>query len=111
MKKKKPFCAWHKTYKKLNVGEQAFGKRDVGTVAASGPYISDYKSQRLEYLRSKAKWTSTKQFLLSFGKANSMMKPIEGKIDHGKYKKPSGTFRDPDDRTRWMNPYKGWRNN
>ena len=53
VKKKKPFCAWNKTYKKLNVGEEAFGKRDVGTVAASGPYISDYKSQRLEYLRAK----------------------------------------------------------
>eukprot|EP00944_MAST-04C_sp_MAST-4C-sp1_P010252 g10252.t1 len=111
IKKKKPFCAWNKTYKNLNVGEEAFGKRDVGTVAASGPYISDYKSQRLEYLRGKTKWISTKQFLLSFGKAKSLMKPLEGKIDHGKYKKPSGTFRDPDDRTRWMNPYKGWRNN
>jgi hypothetical protein len=111
LKKKKPFCAWNKTYKQLNVGEAAFGKRDVGTVAASGPYISDYKAQRLEYLRGKTKWVSNQQFLRSFGKAKSLMKPLKGKIDHGEYKKPSGTFRDPDDRTRWMNPYKGWRNN
>ncbi len=111
IKKKKPFCAWNKTYKKLNVGEEAFGKRDVGTVAASGPYISDYKAQRLEYLRGKTKWVAAEQFLRSFGKANSLMVPLKGKIDHGKYKKPSGTFRDPDNRTKWMNPYKGWRNN
>ena len=111
VKKKRPYNTWNKTYKQLNEGNEAFGQREVGTVAASGPYISDYKAQRLEYLRGKMKWVSPKSFTRHFGKAKTAMVPLMGKIDHGKYKKPSKTFRDPDNREKWMNPYKGWRNN
>jgi hypothetical protein len=111
VKKRRPFCAWDKTYKQLNVGEEAFGQRDVGTVTASGPYISDYKSQRLEYMRGKMKWVSPKMFQTYHGQANTLMTSTEGKIDHGKYKANTGMFRDPDNREKWMNPFKGWRNN
>eukprot|EP00945_MAST-04E_sp_MAST-4E-sp1_P005484 g5484.t1 len=107
VKKKRPYNTWNKTYKQLNEGNEAFGQREVGTVAASGPYISDYKAQRLEYLRGKMKWVSPKSFTRHFGKAKTAMVPLMGKIDHGKYKKPSKTFRDPDNREKWMNPYKG----
>jgi hypothetical protein len=108
----KPFSAWKNKYKELTRGEKAFSGRVVTGVAASGPYISQYKHERLEYMRSKQKWIDpNKQFRRHFGKASQVIgKNIKAGIaGSGDYRDPTNEFRDPDDRSKFMNPIRGWR--
>ena len=107
----KPFSAWTNKYKELTKGDKAFGERPVSGVAASGPYISQYKFERLEYMKSKQKWVGEKQFRRHFGKASQTIGKRQGGgvVSGGNFKDPSDEFRDPDDRSKFMNPIRGWR--
>ncbi len=110
-KKHKPWSAWERKYKELTSHDKAFSARPVSIgIAASGPYISAYKHERLDYMRSKQKWVSKQQFRRHFGKASTAIGMASGGIvGSGKYMNPSNTFRDADDRSRFMNPIRGWR--
>ena len=107
----KPFSAWRNKYKELTKGDKAFGERPVSGVAASGPYISQYKFERLEYMKSKQKWVGEKQFRRHFGKASQTIGKRQGGgvVSGGNFNDPSDEFRDPDDRSKFMNPIRGWR--
>ena len=107
----KPFSAWNDKFKKLTKGDKAFGQRAVAGVAASGPYISQYKHERLEYMKSKQQWVSDTQFRRFFGKASQVIGKNRGAgiVGSGDYRDPTHEFRDPDDRSKYMNPIRGWR--
>ena len=111
IEKPKPFSAWNGKYKQLTKGDQAFGGRAVSGVAASGPYISQYKHDRLEYMKSKQKWVVDKQFRRYFGKASQVIGKNTGAgiVGSGDYREPSDEFRGADDRSKFMNPIRGWR--
>ena len=107
----KPFSAWNDKFKELTKGDKAFGQRAVAGVAASGPYISQYKYERLEYMKSKKQWVSDTQFRRFFGKASQVIGKNRGAgiVGSGDYRDPTHEFRDPDDRSKYMNPIRGWR--
>jgi hypothetical protein len=107
----KPFSAWKNKFEGLTKGDKAFGQRPVAGVAASGPYISQYKHERLEYMKSKQQWVSETQFRRFFGKASQVIGKNRGAgiVGSGDYRDPTHEFRDPDDRSKYMNPIRGWR--
>lgn len=107
----KPFSSWNLKYKDLTAADKAFSARPVAIgIAASGPYISQYKHDRLEYMKSKLKWVGDKGFRRFFGQASSAIgKPSGGINGSGQYREPSAYFREPDDRSRFIDPRRGWR--
>ena len=108
----KPFCAWDSKFKRLAGTSKAFDARPTAIgIAASGPYISSYKQDRLNYLQSKQKWVSDAQFRRFFGKASTGLRQIPGGgvRGSGKFIDPTDRIRDPEDRSKWMNPKRGWR--
>jgi hypothetical protein len=107
----KPFSSWNFKYKDLTAADKAFSARPVAIgIAASGPYISQYKHDRLEYMKSKLKWVGDKGFRRFFGQASSAIgKPSGGINGSGQYREPSAYFREPDDRSRFIDPRRGWR--
>ena len=111
LEKPKPFSAWDSKYKELTRNDKPFSGRAVTGVAASGPYISKYKHDRLEYMKSKQKWVGDKQFRRHFGKASQTIGQNHkgGVTGSGEYRNPNDEFRDPDDRSKFMNPIRGWR--
>ena len=113
LEKPKPFSAWDSKYKELTRNDKPFSGRAVTGVAASGPYISKYKHDRLEYMKSKQKWVGDKQFRRHFGKASQTIGQNHkgGVTGSGEYRNPNDEFRDPDDRSKFMNPIRGWRRN
>ena len=65
----KPFSMWKLKYKDLTAADKAFSARPVSIgIAASGPYISQYKHDRLEYMKSKLKWVGDKDSGGSLGR-------------------------------------------
>ena len=88
---------WKLKYKDLTAADKDARSVSIG-IAAFGPYISQYKHDRLEYMKSKLKWVGDKGFRRSQGWPAQQSKPSAGINSSGQYVEPSAYFRDPDDR-------------